>query len=378
MNIVIAIDSFKGSLSSQEAGNAAAEGIRRVFPDADICVFPVADGGEGTTAALVSAYGGTFRTVTVSDPLGRPISSKYGILPDGTAVIEMAAASGLPLLSPAEYNPLHTTTRGFGEMIADALNMGCTELLLGIGGSATNDGGAGCLQALGFDLIRADGTAVPPGAAGCAEIAEIHTNSADSRLKNCRIRVACDVSNPLCGENGCSAVFAPQKGADTRLCAEMDTYLRHYADVVKTAFPSADPDAPGAGAAGGLGFALKSVFGAEILPGIALIAEKTGLAAAIPAADFVITGEGCMDAQTAMGKAPAGIANIAKQHGKPVIAFCGIAGTGAEQCHSAGIDAVFPILRTVCTKKQAMQPEFAAKNLADTAEEIFRVLHLRV
>ena len=378
MQIVIAMDSFKGSLSSVEAGNAAAQGIRRVYPDADIIVCPLADGGEGTTQALVTGLHGTYRSVTVQDPLGRPIRASYGILPDQTAVIEMAAASGLPLLKPEERDPMYTTTYGFGELIRDAVRNGCRNLILGIGGSATNDGGVGCLQALGFSFLDAQGNAVPPGARGLAEIEHISGEHALPELRECTFHVACDVKNPLCGESGCSHVFAPQKGADAAMVMQMDADLRRFAKLTRQVFPDADPAAPGAGAAGGLGFGLTAYLHAVPEPGISLILRETGLSGLIRNAGLVITGEGCLDAQTAMGKAPAGVAGLAKRFGKPVIAFCGAVRDGAEACHAAGIDAYFPILRQVSTLEEAMQPETAGKSLADTAEQVFRLLRLTV
>ncbi len=374
MNIVIAIDSFKGSLSTLQAGNAAASGIRRVYPDAEIRVFPIADGGEGTVDALVSGLHGTYRTAKVSDPLGREISARYGILPGGTAVIEMAAASGLPLLSPAERNPMHTTTYGFGLLIRDAIMQGCRNFILGIGGSATNDGGVGCLQALGFEFLDWNGKQVAFGAKGLMDIVRISDENAIPELKNCTFHVACDVKNPLYGENGCSAVFAPQKGADAEMIARMDKDLRHFAALTKRFTPAADPDHAGAGAAGGLGFGLMSYLHAKLESGIDLIIRETGLEEAIRSADLVITGEGCLDALTAMGKAPAGIAKIAKKYGKPVIAFSGAVRDGASACNAAGIDAFFPILQSVETLEDAMDKERAARNLSDTAEQVFRLI----
>ena len=378
MNILIAIDAFKGSLTSLEAGNACAAGIRRVIPDAEITVRPLADGGEGTTEALVTGLNGSYRSVTVSDPLGRPITARYGILPDKTAVIEMAAASGLPLLKPSERNPMRTTTYGFGEMIRDAIGQGCRKFILGIGGSATNEGGAGCLQALGFDLLNAQGKPISYGAQGLSKLATVSETHVLPELHYCTFHVACDVTNPLCGERGCSAVFAPQKGADVAMIREMDQTLARYADLTKKLHPEADAAAPGAGAAGGLGFGLMAYLGAELTPGVELILRETGLATAIQKADLVITGEGCLDAQTAMGKAPAGIAKLAKRYGKPVIAFCGAAGEGADACHAVGVDAYFPILRRVESLEEALDPMNAKQNLTDTAEQAFRLIQLYI
>ena len=373
MKIVIAMDSFKGSISSIEAGNAAAAGILRAIPRADIKVYPVADGGEGTVDALVSGLNGKYRTVTVSDPLGRPIQAQYGILPDHTAVIEMAAASGLPLLSASERNPMLTTTYGFGEMIADAIYQDCRRFILGIGGSATNDCGIGCLQALGFGFYDKDGKPVSYGAKGLSEIHSITFERMIPELRECQFHVACDVTNPLCGENGCSKVFAPQKGADAAMIAEMEQSMQHFSALVKGYLPDADPNLPGSGAAGGLGFALRTFLNADLNSGIEVISSQTGIEAAIQNANIVITGEGRLDLQTVMGKVPIGIAKIAKKYDLPVIAFCGCVGDGAEICNQHGIDAYFPILRSITTAEEAMKPDIAKKNLAETAEQVFRL-----
>ena len=376
MKAVIAIDSFKGSLSSLEAGRAASEGVLRVFPDAETVIRPVADGGEGTVEALVSGLNGQFREAEVTDPLGRRIIARYGVLPDSTAVIEMAAASGLTLLSANERDPMLTTTYGTGELILDAVRSGCRSFIIGIGGSATNDGGVGCLQALGFGMLGRDGQQVGYGAKGLSELTEITDANVVKELKECSFHVACDVTNPLCGEKGCSAVFAPQKGADAEMISLMDGYLGNYAELTKEYNSAASPDAAGAGAAGGLGFALMYYLGAELKSGIQLIMRETKLQEAIADADIVITGEGCLDSQTAMGKAPVGIAEIAKKYGKPVIAFSGAVREGAGLCNEHGIDAFFPILRQVSTLEQAMDNTNAYKNLADTAEQVFRTIKL--
>ncbi|WP_341349474.1 glycerate kinase [Ruminococcus flavefaciens] len=373
---VIAIDSFKGSLTSIEAGKAAAEGICRVFPETDAVIRPVADGGEGTVEALVSGLNGQFVDADVRDPLGRRITAKYGILPDNTAVIEMAAASGLPLLSGLERDPMHTTTYGTGEMILDAVRRGCRNFIIGIGGSATNDGGIGCLQALGFGMLNKDGHQVEYGANGLSQLTRITDNNAVKELKECAFHVACDVTNPLCGANGCSEVFAPQKGADKSAVSLMDGYMQSYAELTKSCCPSASPDTAGAGAAGGLGFALMYYLNAELQSGVDLVIRETRLEEAIAEADIIITGEGCLDSQTAMGKAPIGIARLAKKYGKPVIAFCGSVREGADLCNASGIDAYFPVLRRICTLEQAIDKETAYKNLADTAEQVFRTIKL--
>lgn len=380
MTITIAIDSFKGSLSSYAAGEAASRGIRRIYPDADIRVRPLADGGEGTLDALCTGLGGTKRTVSVTDPLGRRIYCEYAVCPtdgaygDRLAVIEMSAAAGLPLLSPDERDPLVTTTYGVGELITDALGLGIRDFIVGIGGSATNDGGAGMLSALGFGLYDRDGCTIPYGARGLEVLARIDCTTALPELAHCRFRVACDVTNPLCGENGCSAVFSPQKGAKPDDIPKMDEWLANYAKLAKNAVPDCDPDYPGSGAAGGLGFALHSFLGAELVSGVELVLDVTRLEDDIAASDLLVTGEGRLDSQTAMGKAPAGAASLAAKHNVPNIALTGSVGDGASACHNVGIDAYFTILRRVCTLDEAMRPDIAAANLADSVEEVFRLI----
>ena len=380
MTITIAIDSFKGSLSSYAAGEAASRGIRRVYPDADVRVHPLADGGEGTLDALCTGLGGTKRTVSVSDPLGRRINCEYAVCPtdgsfgDRLAVIEMSATAGLTLLSPDERDPLVTTTYGVGELIADALSLGIRDFIVGIGGSATNDGGSGMLTALGFGLYDCDGSTIPYGARGLERLAHIDCTTSLPELANCRFRVACDVTNPLCGENGCSAVFSPQKGAKPDDIPKMDGWLANYAKLAKNAIPDCAPDYPGSGAAGGLGFALHSFLGAELVSGVELVLDVTRLEADIAASDLLVTGEGRLDSQTAMGKAPAGAARLAAKHNVNCIALTGSFGDGAYTCHDVGIDAYFPILRRVCTLDEAMQSDAAAANLTDSVEEIFRLI----
>ena len=375
MKIVIALDSFKGSLTSLEAGNAVKKGIERVYKDAEIFVRPIADGGEGTVDAVISAMNGELRTVIVSDPLGRPIESSYGIA-DGTAFIEMAAASGITLVSANERDPLNTTTYGVGELIKDAMDQGIRNFVIGIGGSATNDGGIGMPSALGLEFLDKNGKNVPFGAKGLGSLAEIRTDNALKELKECTFKVACDVKNPLCGENGCSAVFGPQKGATSEMIEKMDKWLCNYAELTKAILPSSDPDLSGSGAAGGLGFALRSYLGAELTPGIDLIMKATGLEAHIKDADIVITGEGRLDGQSYMGKAPVGVAKLAKKYGKPVIAFAGAVTPDASICNEHGIDAFFPAVRTPCSLEEAMAPKNATANLSDTAEQVFRLINM--
>lgn len=375
MEITIAIDSFKGSLSTLEAARAAAEGIKRVYGDAKINISPLADGGEGTLDAIISSKNGRIKSVSVCDPLGRKIAADYGIIEsEGLAVIEMARAAGLTLLSEDERNPLYTTTYGVGELILDAINEGCREFVIGIGGSATNDGGVGMLSALGVKFFDNHGKEIERGAIGLKNLSCISTEGIPSELADCRFSVACDVKNPLCGKNGASAVYGPQKGADEKSVKEMDSYLSHYAELTKKVNPLSDANTEGAGAAGGLGFAFLSYLSAELSSGIDIVIEKTGLEALIKSSDLVFTGEGRLDAQSAMGKAPVGVARLAKKYGKPVIALTGCIGTGATLCHEQGIDATFPIVRSPITLAQAMDKSVASKNLADTAEQVSRLI----
>ena len=378
MKVIIAIDSFKGSLSTLEAGKAAAEGIQAVYPEAEIVISPLADGGEGTVDAILLATKGERKVIPVHDPLGRNITASYGIIRETkTAVIEMAAASGITLVSENERNPFYTTTFGVGEMIADAIEEGCREFIIGIGGSATNDGGIGMLSALGVKFFDKDGNIVEKGGIGLRDMEKIEVGSMLSALKECRFHIACDVKNPLCGENGCSAVFGPQKGLTAENIPLMDAWLSHYAELTKTVNPSADETYPGCGAAGGLGFAFLSYLPAELSSGIELVMRATGLEQHMKDADIVITGEGRLDGQSCMGKAPVGVAALAKKYGKPVIAVAGGVTEEASSLHEYGIDAFFPIVRTPCTLEEAMKTENAYRNLKHTAEQIFRVLKIQ-
>lgn len=375
MRAVIAIDSFKGSMTSMQAGESAAAGIRRVYRDADIRVLPLADGGEGTVDALVSGCGGRLTDVWVSGPAGKPVRCSYGILDDtGTAIIEMSGAAGITLVSGQDRNPLTATTYGVGEVIRDAIRNGCRHFIIGIGGSATNDGGAGMLQALGFGLLDRNGQPIARGAAGLRDLVQITTDGVLPELSACSFRIACDVSNPLCGEQGCSAIYGPQKGADPAMIAQMDDWLARYARLAKEQFPHADADYPGAGAAGGMGFAFMTFCGGVLEPGIAIVLEEIGLRSYLPDADVVITGEGRLDGQTVMGKAPIGVAGIAREYGKPVLAFSGCVTEDAAACNAAGIDAFFPILRSVVSLEEAMQTENARRSMTDTVEQVFRTI----
>lgn len=375
MKVTIAIDSLKGSLTSMEAGRAIEEGIRRVYSNAEVQVRPLADGGEGTVEAITLGMGGELHHVKVTGPLGEKVACPYGIIKDRkTAVIEIAGAAGITLVKPEERNPMHTTTFGVGEVIRDAMAKGCRKFIIGIGGSATNDGGIGMLQALGFGMLDENGRQVPYGAQGAAKLSSITSDNVPIELKDCEFRIACDVTNPLCGELGASAVFGPQKGASPAMTAEMDRALEKYAELAKENFPKADPMHAGTGAAGGLGFAFLTFTNAVLESGIHIVLEETHLDDYVRDADYVITGEGRLDGQTVMGKAPAGVAEAAKKYGKTVIAFSGCVTKDAVLCNEAGIDAFFPILRSVGTLEEAMDTENARNNMADTAEQVFRLI----
>ena len=400
MKAVIAIDSLKGSLSSMEAGYAAADGIRRVHgQDAEIVIRPLADGGEGTVEALVSGMSGVTQNVMVTGPLGIPVNCEYGIIESShTAVIEMSGAAGITLVPDEKRNPLYTTTYGVGEVIKDAIAKGCRRFIVGIGGSATNDGGARRAQALWAKLrtaegqqiasgggaletlaridLNKEGKQVPFGARGLEVLEEITDEYVLPELAECEFRVACDVTNILCGENGCSAVYGPQKGATPSMIMQMDNWLKHYAKLVEKKFTKANANQAGTGAAGGLGFAFLSFTNAVLESGIKIVLEETCLEKYMENADIVITGEGRLDGQTAMGKAPVGVARLAKKHDIPVIAFAGSVTKEAVACNQNGIDAFFPILRGVVTLEEAMKPENAKANMTDTVEQVFRLMNM--
>ncbi len=374
MRIVVAIDSFKGSLSSLEAGNAVKEAALRINNENEVSVHPLADGGEGTVEALSKGLGGKLIKTEVKGPLCKPVKAKYAILKDNTAVIEMAAASGITLLNPDERNPLLTTTYGVGELIKDAMLKGCRNFIVGIGGSATNDGGVGMLMALGFEFLDKNGKSIPLGAGGLEKLDRISNKNVMPELALCEFKIACDVTNNLCGEKGCSAVFGAQKGATPKMIKQMDLWLSRYAEITKTVNPKADPDFSGAGAAGGLGFAFLSFTNAELRSGVEIVLQETSIEEYIKNADLVITGEGRLDSQTVMGKAPIGIARLAKKYGKRVIAFSGCVTEDAEICNEHGIDAFFPIVRGVTSLEQALNPTNAYKNLKSTAYQVLRLI----
>ena len=378
MKVVVAIDSLKGSLSSLEAGNAIKQGIKRVYQDAKIIVKPLADGGEGTVEALVSGMNGKIETVVATGPLGDKIESSYGIIPEKRlAIMEMASIAGITLLSLKQRNPLYTTTYGLGEMIKDAISKGCNNFISGIGGSATNDGGIGMLQALGFDLLDKDGNQVPLGARGLKDLVKIDDKNVLPELKKCQFKIACDVTNVLCGENGCSVVFGPQKGATSQMIKDMDQWLYNFANLAKKKYPHSDALVPGTGAAGGLGFAFLTFVKATLESGIDIILETIDLKSDLKDVDVVVTGEGCLDRQSAMGKAPVGVAKMAKLYNKPVIAFAGSVTKEAKLCNQEGIDAYFPIIRNITTLQEAMAKENAKNNLMDTVEQVFRLWKIK-
>lgn len=375
MKVVIAIDSLKGSLSSMEAGFAAKEGILRAHPDAQVIVRPLADGGEGTTDALIEGMGGQKIDVTVTGPMGEKITAYYGYLKESdTAVIEMASAAGITLVPEQQKNPLLATTYGVGEMIKDAAEKGCRNFILGIGGSATNDGGIGMLQALGYSFLDKNGQEAGRGAQALDTIVSICNTNIYPKLKDCHFHVACDVTNPLCGKNGATYIYGPQKGVTEDMKEPLDRAMLHYAKVTSQTLHNDFSLTQGAGAAGGLGFAFLSYLHADLTPGIDLILKAINLEEDLKSADIVVTGEGRLDHQTAMGKAPVGVARLAKKFDAQVLAFAGGVTKDARACNEAGIDAFFPILRGIATLEEAMDPENARGNMADAVEQVFRIL----
>jgi glycerate kinase len=381
MRVTVAVDSFKGSLSSIEAGFAVKKGILRVYSDAEITICPLADGGEGTSETLLKALDGTPVKIRVNGPLGAAepkVDVMYSILPDGkTAAMDVSRAAGLTLVPEEKRNPLNTTTYGVGEMIRDAVGKGVRHFIIGIGGTSTNDGGSGMLTALGYRFLDKNNEPVDCFGRGLENLAVIDETDVLPELSECDFRIACDVINPLCGQNGASAVFGPQKGATPQIIANMDKWLEHYADIAEQLCGRKAEDiknVPGAGAAGGLGFAFLAFMNASLESGIKIIMDVTNMRDKIRNSDIVITGEGRLDSQTAMGKAPAGIASIAKEYNKPVIAVSGSVSKGAEQCNQKGIDAFFPILRNIIPLETAMRKDVASDNLSDTIEQIFRLI----
>jgi glycerate 2-kinase len=377
MKIVIAPDSFKESLTALHVCEALEKGIKTHFPNAEISKVPMADGGEGTVQSLVDATGGQIIQAKVTGPLGKEVEAFYGILGDGkTAVIEMAAASGLHQVPMDERNPLITTTRGTGELILKALDQNVKHIIIGIGGSATNDGGAGMAKALGAKLINTNGAEIKEGGGSLNQLAAIDLTNFDSRLAEVKVEVACDVDNPLTGETGASAVFGPQKGATPDMVKQLDRNLAHYAAIIEKEMDIHIQNVPGAGAAGGLGGGLLAFLSAELKPGVDIVIEATQLESYIKNADLVITGEGRIDGQTIYGKTPIGVAKTAKKHSVPVIAIAGSIGAGSEAVYEHGISALFSVVPGAVTLSEAL--EKAGENVERTAKNVASVIRLAI
>ncbi len=381
MKIVIAPDSFKESLSALQVAAAIEAGMREVFPDAEYVKVPLADGGEGTVQALIDATGGRRVEQRVTGPLGEPVAAFYGRTGDGGAVIEMAAASGLELVPPARRDPRVTTSRGTGELILHALDAGARRFVLGVGGSATNDGGAGMLQALGAGLLDGDGQPIGPGGAELARLGRIDLSGLDPRLLESEFHIACDVSNPLTGPRGASAIFGPQKGATPAMVEQLDANLAHYADIIardagknRGCHQGDQRDMPGAGAGGGIALAMVVFLRGRLRPGIEIVTEAVRLDAALRGADLVITGEGRIDGQTVNGKTPMGVARVAAAHGVPVIGIGGGLAADAGAVHAHGIDAVFAAVSRPCTVAEALAA--GEQNLRTAARNVAAALRL--
>ncbi len=375
MRILIAPQSLKGSLTAAEAGRAIAQGVRAVYPTAEIEIVPVADGGEGTVQALADATGGKIVQKTVTGSLGEPVPAFFGLMGDRrTAALEMAAAAGLPLVPPERRDPRITTTYGVGELILAALDYGCRHFIIGIGGSATNDGGAGMAQALGAALLTNEGTEIARGGAALATLAHISTAKMDARLQECKVEVASDVNNPLCGPTGASAVYGPQKGATPEMIEELDKALAHYAQIIERDLGVSVRDVPGAGAAGGLGAGLIAFLHATLRPGAQIVLEAVHLEERIRTADLVITAEGQIDSQTAYGKSVGAVAGLAKRYGLPVLALAGSLGENYQTVYGLGVDAVTVLPSGPMSLAYAM--ENAAQLTSDAAERACRLLQV--
>ncbi|WP_049035110.1 glycerate kinase [Klebsiella aerogenes] len=375
MKIVIAPDSYKESLSALDVATAIETGFREIYPHAEYVKVPVADGGEGTVEAMVAATQGHIVQVSVTGPLGEPVNAFYGLSGDmRCAYIEMAAASGLESVPPTRRNPLLTTSWGTGELICHALDAGVSQIIIGIGGSATNDGGAGMAQALGAKLLSAGQQQIAPGGGALETLARIDLSELDPRLADCRIDVACDVTNPLTGPQGASAVFGPQKGATAAMIERLDRGLQHFAQIIDRDLDIDVLSLEGGGAAGGMGAALYAFCGANLRPGIEIVTDALGLADLVADADLVITGEGRIDSQTIHGKVPVGVAKVAKRFNVPVIGIAGSLTADVGVVHQHGLDAVFSVLYSVCTLDEALAN--AAANVRMTARNVAAVLEM--
>ncbi|MFV0551361.1 MAG: glycerate kinase [Anaerorhabdus sp.] len=373
MKVLIAPESFKDCLEAVDVARYLGEGIHRVMPDAELTSIPVADGGEGFVQTMLSAMGGNKIRLKVFDPLMREVEAFYGILPDGTAVIEMAAASGIEHLSRKERNPLITTTFGTGQLMQNAMERGCRKLIIGIGGSATNDGGVGMATALGYRFLDKNGREVSQGGGSLNEIAEIDFSKIDPLVGDTAIWVACDVNNPLTGSRGASAVYGPQKGATPELVERLDANLAHFASAIRKYLNIDVLELPGGGAAGGLGAGLVAFTGGRLQAGFDIVKEQTGLEEAVKAADIILTGEGKMDGQTKQGKTPWGVARLARKYNKPLIAFAGFLGEGYRELYDEGFTSIFALPNGPASLDSCIAN--APELLADTAEQVFRLLN---
>lgn len=375
MKIVIAPDSWKESLSALEVATAIEDGFRQIFPDTEVVKIPMADGGEGTVEAMVAATQGRIVTLSVTGPLGEPVEAFYGLSGDEKqAFIEMAAASGLESVPTARRDPRITTSWGTGELIRHALDAGVRHIIIGLGGSATNDGGAGMVQALGAGLLDAQGEQIAGGGEALSQLERIDTRRLDPRLAECRIEVACDVTNPLTGEEGATAVFGPQKGATPDMVRQLDEALTHYGKIIERDLDKSVLTLKGGGAAGGMGVALYAFCGAELRQGVEIVTEALSLDAAVRHADLVITGEGRIDSQTIHGKVPIGVARVAKRYDIPVIGIAGSLTTDVGVVYDHGLDAIFSVIPRICTLDEAL--ENAADNLRMNARNIAAVMKL--
>ncbi|KGN03122.1 glycerate kinase [Clostridium novyi A str. 4570] len=375
MKFVLAPDSFKESMTAKEAAEAMERGIKKAIPDAECIKVPMADGGEGTVQSLVDATDGEIIEVEVTGPDCNKVKAVYGILGDGkTAVIEMASASGIHLVKKEKRNPLYTTTYGTGELIKSALNKGVTNILIGIGGSATNDGGSGMLEALGAKFYDKYGDELAFGGGALEKLEKIDLSNFDERLKDVNIEVACDVNNPLTGENGASYIFGPQKGATEEMVKHLDNSLKNYAKVIREQLGCDVENVPGAGAAGGLGAGLMAFLGADLRKGVELVIKYTKLEEKMQGADYVFTGEGSVDSQTVFGKTPFGVSTVAKKYNIPTIAFAGRIGDGVEELYKHGINSIVGILQGVTNLDEALRN--GSENIQKTSENIARILNI--
>ncbi|MEQ8156146.1 MAG: glycerate kinase [Clostridiaceae bacterium] len=374
--IVLAPDSFKESMTAKQACEAIGRGIKKVNKNIRCISVPMADGGEGTMQSLVDATDGKIYSLKVTGPMGNEVEAQYGVLGGGEiGILEMASASGIHLVSAKERNPLITTTYGTGQLIKACLDLGVRKILIGIGGSATNDGGAGVVQALGGRLLDKDGNELGFGGGELSKLETIDLSNFDSRLKDVSIEVACDVSNPLCGEKGASNVFGPQKGATEEMVEILDANLKHYADVIMTQLGKDVAELPGAGAAGGLGAGLMAFLNGTLKKGIDIVIQYTGLEEKVKEADMVWTGEGSIDFQTQFGKTPMGVASVSKKYNKPVVALAGRVGSNIDCLYEMGIDAIFGIMKGVTSLDEALAK--GQENIEKTAEDIIRLMNIK-